>query len=120
MERIVPLGKQGTWDGIHLTIRPCCRRDGRRCGGVALNTQHPCDVLQPCQAKVSSFAQILFGELLARCEVGRPVTVTTLFGFLASRIVAALAHEGKGGHLSNQANHVGLSGTIPSPSRSRV
>ena len=64
-----------------------------------MSTQHRCDVLQPCQAEVRGFAQILFGQLLARCQVGRPVAVTTLFGFLTSRKVAALAHEGKGGDL---------------------
>ena len=67
--------------------------------GVALSMQHPCDVLQPCQAEVNALAQVLFGELLTRCEIGRPIAITTLFGFLSRGIMAALAHEGKGGDL---------------------
>src|SRR6516162_7347657 len=60
---------------------------------------HACDVLQPCQGEVSSLAQILFGEPLTHCQVGRPVAVTTLPGFLASSVLTALAHKSKGGDL---------------------
>src|SRR6516162_7788373 len=99
MEWSVPLGKQATLGDIHLTICPCCcQRDGRRYVGLALSMQHRCDVLKPCQAEVSALAQILFGELLARCEIGVPVAVTTLPGFLACRIVATLARESERGY----------------------
>jgi len=62
----------------------------------ALSAQHPCDVLQPCQGEISALAQVLFDEVLIRCQVGRPVAAATLFGFLACGKVVALAHEGKG------------------------
>ena len=93
------LGKQGMSRCFTLTVRTGCWRERRWELGLALSAQYPRDVLQPCQGKVSSLAQILFGEALARCQVGRPVAVTALFSFLASGIVAALAHEGKGGDL---------------------
>jgi hypothetical protein len=61
--------------------------------------QYPCNILQPGQAEVSALAQVLFREVLARCQVGVPVAATTLFGFLARGIAVALAHESKGGDL---------------------
>ena len=93
------LGKHGMLGGIYLTVGSSGERNGRAGLGLTLSTQHACDVLEPCQGEVSALAQILFGQLGTRCQVGRPVAVTTLFGFLACGIVAALAGEGKGGYL---------------------
>src|SRR5215469_9660613 len=49
-------------------------------------------VLQPCQAKVRCLAQVLFGKLGTRHEIGVPVAVTMPSGFPARGIAAALAH----------------------------
>ena len=117
------LGKQRLSCGIRLVVNACCcRRDGRWHLGCALSRQH-CRILQgwstgsgwptsslvsmqcirsvlkPFQGDVSGLPKILFGELGTPCEVSVPVAVTPLFGFLACRIAAALAGEGKGGDL---------------------
>src|SRR5215467_4724218 len=100
MEQTVPLNKLGALGGILLAIHTSCWLiGGRRDMGLTLSTQHYCDVLQPCKAEISGFPKILFCEVLAHCQIGRPVAAAALFSFLASRVVAALACEGKAGDL---------------------